>query len=322
MTDKRTRQEPKSAGARVALPRQKRFRYRVVCYLFILPNLALFLLLTAFPVLFTAILSFFSWNGKDLDWARFRFVGLDNFAEFLRSGDFWLYFSNTLFLMLAIPVSILIHLVVAIVMNQKLKEMVAYRTLWFLPSVAGGVAILLLWQWVFNPHAGMLNTLLRPFFELFGISTPLWLQSETYGGAKFAFMIMGWWSSAGGMGMLLYLAALQGIPQGLYDAAEIDGAGWWSKLRHVTWPMVSPTTFFMFITGVIAGFQSGFISAYVLTKGGPNGLTTTLSFYIYQQAYENWRMGYASAICWFLFACVLIFTIISWKVARRRVHYQ
>ena len=122
--------------------------------------------------------------------------------------------------------------------------------------------------------------------------------------------------------MIMYLAALQGVPQTLYDAAEIDGAGWWARFRHITWPMVGPTTFFMLITGVIGGFQAGFMNAYVLTQGGPNGLTTTLSYYIYEQAYVNWRMGYASAISWFVFVFVGVFTIINWKFAGRKVHYQ
>ena len=292
------------------------FRKYWTCYLFLLPNGLLFLALTAVPVLCSFLLAFFDWGGKELDLATFGFAGLSNFAELARTLDFWYYLSNTLFLMLGIPVSIAIHLGVALLMNRKLKEIVLYRTVWFLPSVAGGVAILLLWQWIFYPDGGLLNTILAGV----GVRGPAWLQSEMW--AKPAFMLMGWWTHAGGMGMILYLAALQGIPQTYYDAASIDGASAWQAFWNITWPMVSPTTFFMFITGCIGGFQAGFMNAYVLTGGGPNGTTTTVSFYIYQQAYVNFRMGYASAIAWVLFVFVAALTVVNWRVAGRRVHYQ
>jgi multiple sugar transport system permease protein len=188
--------------------------------------------------------------------------------------------------------------------------------------VASGVGILLLWQWVFNPDAGLLNTALSPVLKALHIPPPQWLTSESYVGAKSAFMIMGLWSNAGGMGVLLYLAALQGVPRSLYEAAEIDGAGWWARFRHITWPMVSPTTLFMLITGVIGGFQAGFMNAFVLTQGGPNGMTTTVAYYLYQEAYQNWRMGYAAAIAWILLLFVAAFTAIQWGVARKRVLYQ
>lgn len=313
-----------ASDRRVERTRSRRRRLGALagCYLFLLPNALLFLGLTVVPVVFSFALSFFTWQGKDLDWSKFRFAGLSNFVELLSNADFWVYLSNTLFLMLAIPIGIAIHLGVALVMNRKLREVAVYRVAWFVPSVASGVAILLLWQWVFNPDAGLLNNLLAPALRLLGMEKPRWLLSETYAGAKSAFMIMGLWSGAGGMGVLMYLAALQNVPRSLYEAAEIDGAGWWGRFRHVTWPMVSPTTFFLFITGIIGGFQAGFQNAYVLTQGGPNGMTTTLAYYLYQQAYENYRMGYAAAIAWVVFLFVALFTAINWRAAGRRVVYQ
>jgi multiple sugar transport system permease protein len=314
--------ETSAAVARTNGSRSPQFVSWLTCYLFLLPSAALFVTMVALPVGFSAVLAFFDWHGKDMDWSKFRFVGLANFGELLGTHNFWLYFGNTLFLMLAIPAGIIIQLLVAMVMNTKLREVVVYRTAWFIPSVSSGVAVLLLWLWVFNPDAGLVNLMLSPFLRLLHIQPPLWLESDTFTGAKSAFMIIGLWSGAGGMGMIMYLAALQGIPRSLYEAAEIDGASWWSRFRHITWPMVSPTTFFMLITDVIGGFQAGFMNAYVLTQGGPNGMTTTLSYYIYQQAYQNWRMGYAAALAWFVFLFVAGFTIINWKLARRRVHYQ
>ena len=289
---------------------------RLVGYLFIAPNVVLFFLLTVFPVLFSFLLAFFHWGGKRLEFSDFRWAGLSNFAELLGATEFWYYLYNTLFLMLAIPVTILINLFVAMLMSNKLREITLYRGIWFLPSVAGGVATLLLWKWIFEPTGGLFNTLLG----YLGIQGPEWLQDPSW--AKPAFIIMGWWGSAGGFGMLLYLAALQNIPPELYEAAAIDGAGWWARFRHVTWPMVSPTTFFLLITGIIGGFQAGFMNAYVMTRGGPAGATTTLSYYIYGQAYENFRMGYASAVAWTVFLFVAAFTVLNWKLSERLVHYE
>jgi len=285
------------------------------CYLFLLPNAAMFVTFILFPVIFSLGLSLFEWKGIEISLTAFRFVGLNNFSGLISNRYFWQYFGNTCFLMMSIPVMIGIHLGVALVMNRGLKEVLAYRTIWFLPSVAAGVAMLLVWAWIYQAKGGLLNNMLAAI----GIPGPNWLGSAHW--AKPALMTMTWWNSAGGMGMILYLAALQGVPQDYYDAAAIDGAGWWGKFRHITWPMVSPTTFFMLITGVIGGFQAGFTNVYVLTGGGPAGATTTISYYIYNNAYRDYKLGYASAIAWFLFIFVAGATIINWKYLGRRVHY-
>ncbi len=140
--------------------------------------------------------------------------------------------------------------------------------------------------------------------------------------AKPALMLMGLWTGVGGYNMLLYLAALHGINPQLYEAAMVDGASAWQRFRYITWPMISPTTFFIFIMSLIDGFQGGFESAYVMTQGGPAGSTTTISFKIFQELYENDRAGYASAIAWFLFVVVFILTIVSWRYGGRVVHHD
>jgi multiple sugar transport system permease protein len=134
-------------------------------------------------------------------------------------------------------------------------------------------------------------------------------------------MIMGFWGSMGGTSMILYLAGLQGISPQLYEAAEIDGANAWHKFRYITFPMLSPTTFFIFITSVIGGFQGGFQAAYVMTKGGPNGATSTISYYIYNHAFQWFNMGYAAAISVVLFAMVFVVTMINWRFGGRKVNY-
>lgn len=133
---------------------------------------------------------------------------------------------------------------------------------------------------------------------------------------------MGLWGGIGGMNMILYLAALQGVPPSLYEAAEIDGAGPWAKFWAITWPMVSPTTFFIFIMGIIGGLQTGFMVANVMTGGGPAGSTTTIEYYLYKTAFENFNMGYASSIAWFLFAVILVLTLVTWRVGGKVVTYE
>ena len=134
-------------------------------------------------------------------------------------------------------------------------------------------------------------------------------------------MLMTLWATMGGTAMILYLAGLQGIPAELYEAAEIDGASTWARFRHVTWPMLAPTTFFIFVTSVIAGFQGGFDAAYIMTRGGPDGATTTLSYYIYNHAFHFSNMGYAAAIAVVLFVIVLIVTLLVWRFGGRKVEY-
>jgi len=280
-------------------------------YLFLLPNFLGFLVFTSLPVLASLVLSFFGW---DL-FTPPRFVGLHNFATLMNDHAFWYYGLNTIFLMLAIPVNMMGSLFLAVVMNQKLRGIVVFRTIYFLPSVVAGVGTYLLWRWIFNPDFGLINTTLRAV----GIEGPKWLQSITW--AKPALMLMGFWNAVGGNNMILYLAALQGVSPELYEAAEIDGADRWQKFWRITWPMVSPTTFFILTMSLIGGFQGGFEQAMVMTGGGPAGATTTISYYIYNHAFLWNHMGYAAAIAWALFTVVFAATLLNWRFGGRVVHY-
>jgi multiple sugar transport system permease protein len=209
----------------------------------------------------------------------------------------------------------------------------SYRTMLYVPSFAAGVATIILWSQVFNPYHGLANNLLN----LIGFAdTPMWLTSTKsllgflplptwfndagFGlGAREAILIMGVWMGVGGNNMILYIAAIANIPQDLYEAAEIDGAGSFSKFWHITLPSVAPTTFFIFIMAVIGGLQGGFDVAKIMTNGGPAGITTTLAYYIYTAGFDGLDFGFASAVAWTMFVLIFGMTIINWKYGNRKM---
>lgn len=297
-------------------------------YLFILPNFIGFLVFILFPVIFSLILSFVDWDMLTTP----KFVGLSNFINLLgihkeanrfalNDPLFWNCFGNTLFLMLIIPIEILAALMLALFMNQKIKGITAYRALYFLPTITNGVAICLLWAWIYNFDFGLLNTLLLKlgkFLELPLKGIP-WLTSTKW--SKPSLMMMGLWVMMGGYNMILFMAALHGVPKQLYETAEMDGAGAWHKFWNITWPMISPTTFFVSIMAVIGGFQGGFMQAYVMTGGGPERSTTTLEFFIYNHLYSWQHAGYAACIAWFVFTVVFTVTLLNWRYGGKIVQY-
>lgn len=288
---------------------------------FLLPNLIGFALFTMWPVIAAFLLSFSEWDLLTPP----RWVGWANFVDLLgfhlsdgawvpNDSDFWKFLWNTIFLLLGLPATMATSLALALVLNQKLRFTYAYRLVFFLPGILSGVAIFYLWRWIYNPEFGLMNAALAAL----GIDGPPWLSDYLW--AKPALMIMGLWLYAGGTGMLLYLAALQGIPQDLYEASAIDGAGPWQKFIHITWPGVMPVTFFIFVMGVIGGLQGGFEMAYIMTQGGPFGATTTIGYYIYTMAYESFRMGYAAAIACVLFVIILGVTLLNWRFGGRNLN--
>jgi len=306
-------------------PRTKRkIREAASSYAFLMPNFLGFLLFTSGPVIFSLFLAFTKWDL--LTDSSLKWVGLENFVRLLwfhyeagapvaNDPYFWKYVGNTFFIMLGIPVGMAGSLALAIAMNQRLKGIVFFRTVYFLPTISMGVAIYMLWRWIYNEDFGLINSLLA----MIGVDGPGWLTSTAW--AKPALMIMNLWGTVGGYNMILYLAGLQGISPELYEAASIDGASPWQKFRSITWPMLGPTTFFIFVMSMIGGFQSGFEAAYIMTNGGPAGATTTISYYIWQNAYNWFKMGYAASIAWVLFIMVFSVTIFNWKVGGKIVHY-
>lgn len=286
-------------------------------YGFLMPNFVGFLAFTSIPVVASLFLSFVKWDLLSTP----TFVGLDNFIELMKDRFFWKYCWNTVYLMMGIPIGMMGSLMIALAMNQRIKGIVFYRTTFFLPTICSGVAIFVLWRLIYNPDFGFFNAIIAKFGDLvhLPLKGPNWLTDEKW--AKPALIIMGLWQTMGGYNMILYLAALQGIPRDLYEAADIDGANNWQKFWAVTWPMISPTTFFIAIMSVIGGFQAGFDAAYIMTGGGPNGSTTTIMYYIYNNAFQWFNMGYAAAIAWFLFIVIFMFTLLLWRYGGKVVHY-
>jgi multiple sugar transport system permease protein len=300
---------------------------------FVLPNLLGFVLFTAGPVIFSLIIAFSNWNLQRT--VPFQWTGLENFGILFADKNFWLYLVNTLYFFIGLPLSIAGSLCLALLLNQKLKGLVIFRTLFYLPSFTSGVALMILWKSLYNPEFGPINAFLENILHIKG---PQWLLStqnlfgtgvEQVGfdpkqwgiGARDAIMIMGIWTGIGGGNMLLYLAALTGVPPELTEAAELDGANKWQVFRNVTWPQLAPTTFFIVVMSVIGGMQGGFEQARVMTAGGPAGTTTTLGYYIYTKAFDEFQMGYASAVAWVLFAIIFGITLINWKFGNKEVGY-
>lgn len=301
----------------------------VAGYLFLLPNLIGFFIFTLVPVALSLVLSFVNWDMLSAP----KFIGLLNYTNLLgfhrEAGSlvandplFWKCVGNTLFLMLIIPVEIMASLALALVMNQKVRFINFFRALYFLPTITNGVAICLLWAWIYNYDFGLINNMIVKAGEV--LSLPLvripWLTSTVW--AKPSLMLMGMWIMLGGYNMILFMAALQGVPRELYEAADMDGASSWHKFWNITWPMISPTTFFVFVMAVIGGFQGGFMQAYIMTGGGPDRSTTTLEYLIYNHLYSWQHVGYAAAIAWFVFIVVFVATVFNWRFGGKLVQYS
>ncbi len=301
---------------------------------FLAPNFLGFLLFTAGPVLFSLGASFTNTNLQQT--LPLRFNGIANYSELVRDKAFWLYLVNTLYMMLGLPFAMFGSLWLAVLLNRKLRGISIFRTLLYLPSFASGVAIMILWKALYNPDFGPINETLRHVFSVLNVhaDTPQWLQSthnmvgldvekvgltpKQFGlGARDALILMGVWIAIGGNNMLLYLAALTNVPEELLEAAQLDGASSWRCFVSVTWPQLAPTTFFILVMSIIGGLQGGFETARVMTTGGPAGTTTTLAYFIYSLAFEQFRIGYASAVAWVLFAFVFVATLVNWRFGNR-----
>ena len=322
-----------------AVHRQDRNRKRLgIALLFLAPNLGGFLIFTLGPVITSLAASFTNWDLQRP--GQTHWIGLENFRELFADPQFWLYLCNTIYLMIGIPFSIAASLGLALLLNQKLRGIVVYRTLLYLPSFTAGVALMILWKALYNPDYGPINAVINGVLHglhIASLSAPRWLgslhnllglqpehlkpSSHFFGlGARDALIIMGVWTVAGGNSMLLYLAALANVPADLYEAASLDGAGKWSSFWNVTLPQLAPTTFFIVIMSLIGGLQGGFEQARILTQGGPAGTTTTLSYYIYTEAFERFQIGYASAVSWILFLMIFCFTLVYWRFGKEAVH--
>ena len=282
--------------------------------LFAAPWLIGFFVLTAGPMLASFLLSFTRWNGIS-PMGALRWVGAENYLQLLQHDhSFAKALQNTAFYALfSVPLGMATSLGLALLLNQRVRGLAFFRTVFYLPSVVSGVATAMLWLWLFNPSFGVVNWVLRQLH----LPEPGWLSDEST--AIWVFILMSVWS--GGNAMLIYLAGLQGVPEHLYEAAALDGAGPAARFLHVTLPMLSPTLFFNLVMAIIASFQV-FTAAYVMTEGGPNEATLFYVLYLYQKAFEQFQMGYASAMAWILFGIVLALTLLVLRSSRVWVYYE
>ncbi|WP_328697979.1 carbohydrate ABC transporter permease [Streptomyces sp. NBC_00342] len=290
---------------------RRRSREALTAWLFLLPSLIGFVVFTVGPVVAAAVISLLDWNL----FSSPTWVGLRNFARLGPDPTFWSALGNTAyFTLVSVPLTIVVSLALALLLNQGIRRIAVFRSLLLLPYATITVAVAFVWIWLYIPHDGLVNTVLG----WFGISGPAWLISENW--AMPALIVMSVWKSFG-FGMVVILAGLQTIPQQLYEAGRVDGASPWHSFRHITLPMLSPALFFVVVTSVIGSFQV-FDQALIMTNGGPGTRTTTLVMYIYQTGFKNYDQGYAAAQSLVLFAFIVLITAGQFLFQRKLVHYD
>ncbi|NED95874.1 sugar ABC transporter permease [Phytoactinopolyspora alkaliphila] len=278
-------------------------------YLFLAPGLLLFSVFTLFALGFAFYLTFHEWSIIQPDKP---FVGLGNYRDLLDDERFRRSVYNTAYFTGAsVPLTMMVGLVVALLLNQPLRARGILRVMYFLPVVTPFVVVAIIWKWLYNGDFGLFNYYL---LKANLIEEPLlWLADKNL--AMPSIILMSVWAGVG-FSMVVYLAALQAVPEELYDAAKVDGAGAWARLRYVTIPMLRPATLFLMVMGIIGSFQI-FTQIFVMTQGGPVDRTTTMMFYIYEAAFKFYEMGYASTLAYALFAMLFVFTLLQLRLYRR-----
>jgi multiple sugar transport system permease protein len=292
--------------------------------LFISPWLIGFFIWVIYPIGLSVYLSLCKYDGMTSP----EFIGLTNYNELFADGLFWRSLWNTLYItFFGIPLALIFSLILAFILNQKRRGIAVYRTMIYLPCLTPLVAMSILWVWMFNSEFGLINYFLAKIngiitlisFGLIKLPLPAWFSDPLW--AKPAMIIMGFWGVGGTM--LIFLASLQDVPRALYESAEVDGAGWLRKQWAITLPMISPVIFFNLIMGIVGGFQY-FTQAYVISNGtgGPQDSTLFYVLYLFNNAFPDWRMGYASAMAWILFFITLGLSLVVFRLSAKRVHYQ
>lgn len=288
--------------------------------LFISPYLVGLVMFAIYPI---GMSFYYSFTRYDI-FSEPEWIGWANYLELLTDQSYWTSIYNTLYYtFISVPLGILTALSLALLLNVKVKGQSVFRTIYFLPSITPMVAASLLWLWIFNARFGLLNSMIKPVMDVLNsnlgsnLSPPGWLADLFW--AKPALILMSLWGVGGTM--VLYLAALQDVPQSLYEVAELDGAGPARKFFTVTLPIISPVLFFTLVMGLIAAFQV-FLQAYVMTIGGPADATTFYCLYLFNNGFLYFRLGYASAMAWILFLLVIVVTYLVFKTTGRFVYYE
>jgi multiple sugar transport system permease protein len=279
--------------------------------LFLAPTLVGLAVLSAGPILATVAISLTKW---DLLRAP-QFVGIDNFVTLVSDDRFLKALRNTAFYTaVSVPLGMLIALFLALALNQTIRGIAWIRTAYFLPVVTSTIAIALVWQWIYSPDSGLLNQ----FIGVFGIAPQAWLSEPTL--AMPSIVAMSVWQGLG-TDVIIFLAGLQAIPAELLDAASVDGAGRWSRFRHIVLPLLTPSIFFTGVLSLIDSFQV-FDQIFVLSRPRPSDATITVVYFIYENGFKFFKMGYATAASWVLFLIVAFFTAVYFRSQNRWVHYQ
>ncbi len=289
--------------------------------LFASPWLVGFCCFTIYPIIMSIYYSFCRFDAI----TKPHWAGMENYHNLLFNDPlFWKSLWTTFYMVIfGLPTALIFALFLAILLNQKVKGLALYRTIFYLPSITPVVASSILWMWLLNPQIGLINYVLRPILN--GINTlthlslavPGWLADPHW--SKPALVLMGLWGV--GNTVIIFLASLQEVPEELYEAALIDGAGATRKLWHITLPLISPVIFFNLIMGIIGYFQY-FTQVWVMTRGGPEDSTAFYALYMFNNAFLFFKMGYASAMAWILFAITLVCTLIVFKTSSKWVYYS
>ena len=279
---------------------------------FLAPNMIGLTVFIVIPVIAGFFISFTEWDMLSAP----EFIGLANYVELLTDDRlFWITLRNTVvYSLFVIPGSIVISLLLALALNTRIRGVGLYRTIYFLPYVSSTIAISLVWKWIMHPDFGILNG----FLGLFGAPKLGWLQDRNM--ALLSVAIVAIWHSAG-YNMTIFLAGLKGIPRTYYEAAQIDGATYWQRFWRITFPLLTPTLFFVLVISLIGSFQV-FNLVYIMTEGGPGNSTQVYVYYLWENAFSYFRMGYASAMAYILFVIMLVITLFQVRLLGRRVNYD
>ncbi|OCT14799.1 sugar ABC transporter permease [Paenibacillus pectinilyticus] len=306
VTDAKSQTTPRYA-------RKQSFYDTIAGYLFISPMLITTTVLTIIPILLSALISFTDWNFIT-GIGHIKFIGVTNYQGLLHDESFLRAIKNNIYLMGVVPVAMFLSLVLAVLINSATYFKTFFKVIYFMPFISSFVAVAVLWRILFHPNSGPING----FLKSIGIAhPPMWLADPSY--ALLSVMIIMVWASLG-FNMIIFLAGLQNIPKDLYEAAGIDGASPIKQFFSVTLPMLSPTTFFLLITGIVSSFKA-FDLIMILTNGGPAGSTSVIVFYLYETAFINLKSGYASAIGMILLFFILLITLIQWIGQKKWVNY-
>jgi multiple sugar transport system permease protein len=291
-------------------PKRLSFWESINAWLFVAPWVIGFILFTGGPILASLILSFTHWDiVNPPQWA-----GLENYQDMLQDDLFFQSLKvTTIYAVVAVPLQIVVGLLIAILLNTKIRLIGLYRTLFYLPAILPIVSVAVMWRWILSRDWGLINW----FLSLFGVQGPGWLSEPEW--VLPALILMSLWGV--GAGMLIYLAGLQGIPTDLYEAAKVDGAGMWALFRYVTLPMISPVILFQLVVGLIGAFQV-FSQPFIMTQGGPQNASLFYLLHLFRNAFEFFRMGYASALSWILFIYIAILTAVIFRFSAAWVFYE